>query len=156
MIVRQSAVREVKLQNFNWCCLRFLCRPGVRVINLECTNNQGLLSAVFAGLPGGVGFLWPGDPALGALAAHVCRFSRHLLIVAGHGVLLARPPESHHLCSLCADCVRPLWHHLVIGGVALPLDPCLVLVLQLGAIKSELVGFLGDILVGCGKPFGVS
>ena len=39
--------------------------------------------------------------------------------------------------------------------VALPLYACLDLVFHLSALNSELVGFWGDLLLGCGESFGV-
>ena len=79
-----------------------------------------------------------------------CSFAEHVLIVAGHGLLLSHLPRPLHLGGLCPDGVCPLRHHLVICGVAHSLDACLDLVFQLGALSIKLVGFFDDILLGRG------
>ena len=83
---------------------------------------------VFAGLAGVLGLLGPGNPPVRVLAACVCSFNEHVLIFAGHGVLLVHLSRHFHHGRLCADGVRSRRHHYVIGGVALSIDACLNIV----------------------------
>ena len=88
-----------------------MSHPAGRVLRLGCPENQNLFPTVFAGLASVMDLFGPANPPVGVLAACVHSFAEHVLIVAGHGVLLAQLPRPLHFGRLCADGVHPHHHH---------------------------------------------